>query len=64
MWPAFTIHLKGSQVRTRAAPDLSEASREKNRVARKTRETLEEMGLSDSVLMGQVGQNVKMNVKM
>ena len=31
---------------------------------KETRETLEEMGLSDSVLMGQVGQNVKMNVKM
>ena len=36
MWPAFATHLKGSQVRTHAGPDLSEASRKKKlRVARK-----------------------------
>ena len=47
MWPAFATHLKGSQVRTHAGPDLSEASRKKKlRVARKRGETLKEMGFS------------------
>ena len=47
MWPAFATHLEGSPVRTRAAPDLSEASREKTTPSGKeTRETLEEMGFS------------------
>ena len=61
-WPAFATHLKGSQVRTHAAPDLSEASRKKKlRVARKRGKLLRRWG---SVMMGQVSPNVKMNVKM
>ena len=61
MWPAFATHLKGSQVRTHAAPDLSEASRKKKlRVARKRGKLLRRWG---SVVMGQVTQNVKTDVK-
>ena len=45
--------IEGSQVRTHAAPDFSEASRKKKlRVARKRG------------IMGQVGPNVKTNVRM
>ena len=47
MWPAFATHLEGSQVRTHAGPDLSEASRKKKTPSGKeTRETLKEMGFS------------------
>ena len=54
--------IEGSQVRTHAAPDLSEASRKKKlRVARKRGKLLRRWG---SVVMGQVGPNVQMNVKM
>ena len=38
--------IEGSQVRTHAAPDLSEASRKKNPSGKETRETLKEMGFS------------------
>ena len=62
MWLAFATHLKGSQVRTHAAPDLSEASRKKKTPSGKeTRETLKEMGFSGD---GKVGPNGKMKVKM
>ena len=59
--PAVATHLKGSQVRTHPGPDLGEASRKKKiRVARKRGKLLRRWG---SVVMGQVGPNVKMNVK-
>ena len=38
--------IEGSQVRTHAAPDLSEASRKKKLIGKETRETLKEMGFS------------------
>ena len=46
MWPAFATHLEGSQVRTHAAPDLSEASQKKTPSGKETWETLKEMGFS------------------
>ena len=46
MWPAFATHLKGSQVRTHAGPDLSEASRKKTPSGKETWATLKEMGFS------------------
>ena len=57
--PAVATHLKESQVRTHAVPDLKRAGK-KIRVARKRGKLLRRWG---SVVMGQVGPNVKMNVK-
>ena len=45
MWPAFATHLKGSQVRTHAVPDLKRAGK-KNPSGKETWETLKEMGFS------------------
>ena len=62
-WPAFATHLKGSQVRTHAAPDLSEASRKKKTPSGKeTRETLKEMGFSDDGSSRSECQNECQNV--
>ena len=62
MWPAFATHLKGSQVRTHAAPDLSEASGKKNPSGKETRETLKEMGFSGDGSSRSEWQNECQNV--
>ena len=58
--PAIATHLKGSQVRTHPGPDLSEASRKKKPSSKERGKLLRRWG---SVVVGQVGPNVKMNVK-
>ena len=58
MWPAFATHLKGSQVRTHAGPDLSEASRETKNPEWQGN-VVKLLRRWSLVVMGQVGPNVK-----